>query len=256
MLCCCIQVAYSQQRGEEKVVFDFDCEKPKIKHEINSIVLPMPLAKDRTKVGSAEVIILSVQSTFDSVIWEKKSGLGKLVKNGSNMATFTAPLKAGKTVIRATPKTDCGLFDEITFEIIEPSKVIFTKQCGFHRTGFYEAGMKTYPNSLMLDNVSFENVCMEELDALCVATGGLSIFNGKSHGPSGTCHFANIVNFGSFNAVTITPNMGTILTLQGEDIAEWTLGSSSPSEPNGELKFEDCCHAKGSLRLFQSTFVI
>ena len=102
VLCFCLQVGFSQQRGEETIKFDFvDCPKVTVKNITGST--STTLAKNRTKIGVGEDVELTVSS---DVKWEIASGKqsdDNLDVKNAQKANFEASVNSGVVIIRATP---------------------------------------------------------------------------------------------------------------------------------------------------------
>ena len=227
--CFCLQVGFSQQRGEETIKFDFiDCPKVTVKNITGST--STTLAKNRTKIGVGEEVEFIASS---DVKWEIASGKqsdDNLDVKNARKANFEASVNSGVVIIRATPiGKSCPAVD-IPLTVIAPEEVSIVKKCGYHTKDEYEVGLVTEINFLLPNTVSFGRLSVREESSIITATGALSDINNTFHNAA----------TGWLPTFDVVDNQGTFILLSSDD-AYWglnpgqvpasTIGSYSTSIP-------------------------
>ncbi len=144
-----------------------------------------PANRTRRTIGIGEDVDLTVSP--GPATWNIASGSGTISAASGTTVTLTAPDRATTVTIQAT---GAGCTCSITFEVIEPTGLLFEKASNFKHTirrpdCGYLAKVYVQP-----DTVSFHNIEIRELNSAAALTGFYDIpaWRGITHQPKNQAH--------------------------------------------------------------------
>jgi hypothetical protein len=144
-----------------------------------------PANRARTTIGIGEDVDLTVSP--GPATWDITAGSGAISPTSGTTITFTAPERASTVTIQATgPGCTCT----ITFQVIEPTGLLFEKASNFrHTNGSPDCGYLAQVY-VQPDTVSFHNIEIREQNSAATLTGYYDIpaWHGITHQPAGQTH--------------------------------------------------------------------